>query len=893
MVSNPSTKVKTEAIDEVILRLLGLKPGVEIDYQTYFEILKKKLAIARLAGKELPREEDELLREELKRVRRVKDKGIRIKIKEAKTKVASVGVGPGVSSGGVGPKSGAIVKAKTTKITSQNIVSVNVKDVTEKKEERVSRFDGIKKTLDSILEILSSKLKFDKKQSETDRKEKETQRRTKREEGLEGFKKGISAVSGAAKKMLAPFQSIIDRIWRFIFFTLLGRAFTQLMEWLGDPKNKKKIESLGRFLKDWWPALAFAAGLFLTPFGKFIRTTITLLRGFIPQILKIIPRLTAFAAANPGTIPIVAATIGGVAKIKESERMKPLTQESQKEIDKTLKSKDAPWYQKLGSFFAGQSLNAPGGPVNPIGLPSPGAGFASGGVIPRFTMGGMNPKVFDTGYEGIDGSTGQRVSGFGPDTQQIIAQPGEIVINKPTVDAVGADHFLGLNRMYGGPGANKPKMGRIQTATAGGMVLQKFQSGGMVGMSYPSGTPQFGEMPLIRAALSAGIKGRELAALLAQTSHETGGFKWDRELGRGKGMGYSGGDAYHGRGYIQLTHDYNYKKFGDKVGVDLLSNPDLLLSKPDLAAKATIDYWKTRVRPNVTDWNDAFQVSRAVNNPSATKPSQINHYDDRVKRQQYYTPIINTLINKYSPKPKTDPKVNKQKLIDKRPWWDKFGWFGGASRMIQKKQGGGEVEALERTYKQGQKSGMSSEVLQTIGDEAFLLKHFGPGGVWRHFKGSGVTDYRGNIIPKKEGGGAFSRKITESTGLDIPGATADRQLVALALQPGESQYIIPKDSVLNGAIPLFDKVVAMTDPDSNPAKLGERSKGIPNITPLPRGGAGMGGMITLPPITQSASGVGNVGNSSGAGSRAPVFSTVSASGMRQQQENASMYGIVG
>ena len=86
----------------------------------------------------------------------------------------------------------------------------------------------------------------------------------------------------------------------------------------------------------------------------------------------------------------------------------------------------------------------------------------------------------------------------------------------------------------------------------------------------------------------------------------------------------------------------------------------------------------------------------------------------------------------------------------------------------------------------------------------------------------------------------------------------------------------------------------MTDSDSNPAKLGERSKGIPNITPLPRGGAGgMGGMITLPPITQSASGVGNVGNSSGAGSRAPVFSAVSASGMKQQQENASMYGIVG
>jgi predicted chitinase len=883
MVSNPSTKAKTETIDEVILRLLGLKPGAEIDYQTYFEILKKKLAIARLAGKELPREEDELLREELKRVRRVKDKGTRIKIKEAKTKVSATGVGPSASPGSVGPKTGAIVKAKTAKIVPQSIIPVNVKDVTEKKEERVSRFDQIKKTLDSILGILSSKFKFDKKQSETDRKEKETQRRTKREEGLEGFRKGISAVSGAAKKMLAPFQSIIDRIWRFIFFTLLGRAFTQLMQWLGDPKNKKKIEVLGRFLKDWWPTLLGAAILFFTPFGSFVRKTLSIVGFFTGRLVKLIPRIASAVkglALNPWfAVPAAAVGLAAAANEVTGQRKAAPVQAENKARAQTGKGLGVQGVGGVGDM----------GPTTPFGLLQ---GATNGGPILKFIGGGITPE---TGYNGIDGGTGQKVSGFGPDTQMIVAQPGEIVMNKKTVDAVGAETFLGLNRQYGGPGANKPKMGKIQTASVGGMVLQKFQSGGMVGGgggNYPSGTPQFGEMPLIREALSAGIKGRELAALLAQTSHETGGFKWNRELGRGKGMEYSGGDAYHGRGYIQLTHDYNYKKFGDKVGVDLLSNPDLLLSKPDLAAKATIDYWKTRVRPNVTDWNDAFQVSRAVNNPSATKPSQINHYDDRVKRQQYYAPIINTLVKKYSPKPKTDPKVNQQKLIDKRPWYDKFGWFGGASRMMQKKQGGGEVEALEKTYKQGQMSGANPEALRAIGDEAFLLKHFGSGGVWRNFKGSGATDYRGNMIPKKQGGGAVRRKITESTGIDIPGATADRQLVAL--EPGEHHYIIPKGAVQSGAITLIDKIVAMTDPDSNPAKLGYRSKNVPNITPLSRGGAaGMGGMITLPPITQSTSGVGNPGNSSGAGSRAPVFSAVSASGMRQQQENASMYGIVG
>ena len=63
----------------------------------------------------------------------------------------------------------------------------------------------------------------------------------------------------------------------------------------------------------------------------------------------------------------------------------------------------------------------------------------------------------------------------------IAVRPGEIVVNKETVDAVGADHFLGLNKMFGGAGANKPKTATVQTASGGGLVLPAFSSGGMVG----------------------------------------------------------------------------------------------------------------------------------------------------------------------------------------------------------------------------------------------------------------------------------------------------------------------------------------------------------------------------------------------------------------------------
>ena len=44
------------------------------------------------------------------------------------------------------------------------------------------------------------------------------------------------------------------------------------------------------------------------------------------------------------------------------------------------------------------------------------------------------------------------------------------------------------------------------------------------------------------------------------------------------------GSGYYGRGYVQLTWDYNYKKFGSLLGVDLLGNPDQAL-RPDIAGK--------------------------------------------------------------------------------------------------------------------------------------------------------------------------------------------------------------------------------------------------------------------------------------------------------------------
>ena len=760
----------SEKIDERILRLLGLEDVFDLDYDTYLTELKEAIVKGSFGKNKIPDEELALLANERKRIR-----GKKGRFKPKKEKITAS-------------------KVATTKLLKGTKNVAIVSSAIAKPDIQQQDLTGIGKPLQSIAKTLADFLNFKKKTSEEERREKESQKRTKKEEGLEGLKKGISAVSGAAKKMLAPFQDIIDRIWKFIFFTLLGRAFTQLMGWLGDPANKKKIEVLGRFLKDWWPALAFAAGLFLTPFGAFIRSTIGLLRTFIPQ-------MASFMLAHPILFGTTAAAVGGgIAGAALEKNLKNVDEKLLQRRIQESKDKGKPLSKQEIEKIRLDQLQKRVQDIQGTNLPG-SALLASGGVVPRFSMGGIN---FGTGYDGIDGNTGEKVSGFGPDTQAIIAQPGEIVINKKTVDAVGADHFLGLNRMHGGPGANKPKMGRLYNT---GGTIQRFNSGGMVGKpkSPLSGTSKFGDLPLIKAANSAGIKGLELASFLSQMSHETGGYKWSTELGGGSSS-YSGGKKYKGRGYIQLTHDYNYKKYGDKLGIDLVNNPDLATNS-DIAAKIAVMYWKENVRPSVgNNWNDVFSASRAINNPSASSPKGINGYEDRVSKFNQYKEKLNSgALNIEGPaKPKSKPK------------------------------------------------GKSSNFL------------------------SNFASFMPTMLPFMGGG-----LVKENTGMNLPGATADRQLARL--QPGE--YVLPVDTVNRLGVSLIDKLVAGTDSNSTPFM---KSVNKPQITPLSRGNRQ--GMITLPPITQSASG--GMGGGA-AGSKVPSFSASSPSGGSERSMNAGIYGIVG
>ena len=72
------------------------------------------------------------------------------------------------------------------------------------------------------------------------------------------------------------------------------------------------------------------------------------------------------------------------------------------------------------------------------------------------------------------------------------------------------------------------------------------------------------------------------------------------------------GWKYHGRGLIQLTGRENYANFGSNVGVDVLSNPDLLTT-PKYATLSAGWYWNKRNLNQLADNMDIEGITKKIN----------------------------------------------------------------------------------------------------------------------------------------------------------------------------------------------------------------------------------------------------------------------------------------
>lgn len=750
----------SEKIDERILRLLGLNYTYDIDYDTYYTLIREAMVSG---AKRLPPEELALLANERKRIRgkkgRFKPKSQKINAnKIATTKFLKPSVQP-ISTPLIAPAGG---------IQSSQIQPVNLAP--------------LQGPLDSIKKVLISFLDFKEDNADQERRDVEANKRSKREAGLETVKKGMSAVSDAVKKFISPFQGIIDRVWRFLFFTLLGNAFTQLVKWFQDPKNKNKVETLKRFVKDWWPSLLGAFVLFFTPFGKFVRGILSVVGGLTGKLVGAIPKIAGAIKGlskvllNPWVaVPAAAVGLAAAANEVTGQRKAAGVQAENKARAQTGKGLGT-----QGTDTMTDKVPSVGnmGPTTPYGMLQ---GAARGGSV-------MN------GYSGIDNNTGQRISGFGPDTQLIAAMPGEVVINKKTVDAVGADTFLSLNRHYGGSGANQPKFGRF------------FNTGGIVG----------GLMNLFNRPRGLSTRGAQA------------GFT---------GMSKAGFESIMGGGGFR--------------------NP----LPPSLFGKGS--------RPILG--HGAYSAPTAAGASRYVKPG-----GGIVKS---IVPGGARGINFIEPQSVVSPSTfDKGKALADRLLSGRYSNSPLANRLrsqltsgVAQRTGMGLGKMLSRG------AGLLSAPV--IGDMLF------PEGTSAYDQLRGPNAYYnapGYVSPnltRRMGGGL----IKENTGMNVRGATADRQ--AIFAQPGE--YVLPVNTVNRLGTSLIDKLVAMTDSDSNAAKLGYRTKNIPQIKPLTRDGSQ--NVVTLPPIVQSSGMKG--GGSAAAGSKVPTFSATSSSGSFDRSVNASIYGI--
>jgi hypothetical protein len=281
-------------------------------------------------------------------------------------------------------------------------------------EETQDNLEGIMNGIDSILDTLRNEEKLDKKESKEDKKELEKQKRSKRESLLES--KAFKGIQKTVSKVLAPVKGMFDKVLDFLSVVAVGNVALSIFEWFADKDNQKKIDTIFRFIKDWWPALLggliLFGGALLGPVGLIAGVTILAI-GFIPKLVDATKQLLGFGEQ---------------------------TEKDAKKVEDDLKS-------------AGDSVKVDD-------------------ILPE-ELKGADKKLEETKNlkEPVQMKKGGSVPGSGPnkDTVPAMLSPGEFVMSRGAVQKYGTSTLHSMNTMGGGSGIPSFSNG-IMYASSGGDV---------------------------------------------------------------------------------------------------------------------------------------------------------------------------------------------------------------------------------------------------------------------------------------------------------------------------------------------------------------------------------------------------------------------------------------
>ena len=313
----------------------------------------------------------------------------------------------------------------------------------------------IKEKVISIEKILGEQYNFQLDQAKDAKQEAEKKRRSLKESLMEGGGKVWEGIKKVGQKVIEPFKNIWNKILGFLQTILFGRAVMKIWDWFSKEENIGKIDSIFKFLKDWWPALlaaylVFGNGLTRFALGLIAKLGIwtaklmgPVIKGLLAAAMKMGPwGWKAAAVIGTGLAVYGVGKMMGKDKVVENETERANT--SREALENAESTKDLSAGDREG-LVQGTRLEDAGGPGSlnnmsdqfndPLGLRQDPTG-----------MGG-----------GMKFSEGGKVPGSGnKDTVPAMLTPGEFVMSKGAVSKWGANTLAGMNAAGGG--TNQPNV---------------------------------------------------------------------------------------------------------------------------------------------------------------------------------------------------------------------------------------------------------------------------------------------------------------------------------------------------------------------------------------------------------------------------------------------------
>ena len=294
-----------------------LEVGIDLDNlsgeEDYLSALMEAVAIIELLTKGKGDKRSAILRKEVIRVRKSRKERDK-NFKARKTTVSASSFKKGTASAGRKKSLSPGIEPQILLLPSGSFDEKEEKKAAKTKKatggKQKDLLQGIAKSVSNIADIMKNQYGLKKKKGAYDRKRAEAEKRKLKESNLEKSFKGLSS---AAEKIIKPVKGILDKILDFFLKIIVGRFLVKLIGWIGDPKNKKKVDSVVRFLVDHGPKLLAAFLLFGTSIGRFaVRLSTVLLKGALRLGAAAAKFAIGFARRHPAAAAITAI-VGGAA----------------------------------------------------------------------------------------------------------------------------------------------------------------------------------------------------------------------------------------------------------------------------------------------------------------------------------------------------------------------------------------------------------------------------------------------------------------------------------------------------------------------------------------------------------------------------------------------------